>query len=65
MNRTDPRLSFDLGQTVCRRSDPTSLGYVVAVMLIQPYQALVHWRSGPHTFEPIEGLAELVRYSRP
>jgi|SoiMethySBSTD1v2_1073268.scaffolds.fasta_scaffold1090343_2 hypothetical protein len=56
MNQTDPRLSFDLGQAVHRRGDPRSLGYVVAVMLVQPYQALVHWRSETATFEPLEGL---------
>jgi hypothetical protein len=61
MNKADPRMAFDLGQAVRRRDDPTSVGYVMAMLLVQPFAALVQWRSGNPTFEPVDGLVEVLQ----
>ncbi len=51
--------SFDLGQPVCLATDPSErCGYVVAIMLVPPYEALVRWREGS-TFEALDNLVEV------
>jgi hypothetical protein len=61
MHRNDPRLRFDLGQRVYHRDDPMLLGYVIAVLLVQPYEVLVHWRRRERaSFEPIDALLEVL-----
>jgi hypothetical protein len=58
----DPRLRFDLGQSVRQRNDPHErLGYVVAVMLTAPYLALVRWSNEVASFEPLDTLIEVVQ----
>lgn len=55
----DTARSFDLGQPVRLAADPSErCGYVVAIMLIPPYEALVRWREGA-TFEALENLVEV------
>jgi hypothetical protein len=48
-----------LGQPVQLRTGPAEkLGYIVAVMLTEPYDALVRWRNAEPTFEPLDNLIE-------
>lgn len=55
----DPRVVFDLGRPVRRRDEPSGrLGYIVAVILNEPYLALVRWRGAEATFEPLDNLVE-------
>lgn len=52
--------SFDLGQPVRLATDPSErCGYVVAIMLVPPYEAQVRWREGS-TFEALDNLVEVV-----
>jgi hypothetical protein len=61
MDRNDPRLRFDLGQRVRHRDDPMLLGYVAAVLLVEPYEVLVHWRRRERSsFEPTDALLEAL-----
>jgi hypothetical protein len=58
----DTRFDVDLAQVVRLATDATQRpGYVVAVMLIAPYEALVRWRGGEATFEPLDSLVALDR----
>jgi hypothetical protein len=53
----DSARSFDLGQPVRLATDPAErCGYVVALLLVPPYEALVRWRDG----SPFEALDNLV-----
>ena len=50
-----------LGQPVHLRTDPSQkLGYIVAVMVKGPYEALVRWTDGDPTFEALDDLIEAV-----
>jgi hypothetical protein len=54
-------LGVDLGQPVHLRTDPSGkVGYVVAVMLTPPHQALVRWRGTEATFEALDDLVEVA-----
>ena len=45
--------------TVCLATDPSErCGYVVAIILVPPYEALVRWREGS-TFEALDNLVEV------
>lgn len=55
----DTARSLDLGQPVRLATDPLErCGYVVAIMLVPPYEALVRWREGA-TFEVLDNLVEV------
>ena len=57
----DLRVAFDLGQPVRRRDEPSGrLGYIVAVMLNEPYLALVRWADTEPTFEPLDNLVDAI-----
>jgi hypothetical protein len=61
MDRNDPRLRFDLGQRVCHRDNPMLLGHVVAVLLVEPYEVLVHWRRRERSsLEPFDAVLEAL-----
>jgi hypothetical protein len=48
-----------LGQPVRLVGNPLQrTGYVVAVMLRDPYQALVHWTDNEATFESLDDLVD-------
>jgi hypothetical protein len=48
-----------LGQPVQLRSNTgVRLGYIVAVMIARPYEALVRWPDGPPTFESLDDLID-------
>jgi hypothetical protein len=48
-----------LGQPVHLRTDPfQKVGYIVAVMMKSPYDALVRWPDEEPTFEALEDLIE-------
>jgi hypothetical protein len=51
-----------LGQAVHLRTDPSErLGFIVAVMMTHPYEALVRWRDAEPTFEALDSLVEASR----
>jgi hypothetical protein len=50
-----------LGQPVHLRTDPSQkVGYIVAVMMKSPYDALVRWTDAGPTFEALDDLIEAV-----
>jgi len=53
-------ISFDLGQWVRLATAPADkTGYVVGVLLIPPYSALVRWGGAEATFEAPENLVAI------
>jgi hypothetical protein len=59
MSDTDRRLTLGLGQPVRLAANPSRRpGYVVAVMLTAPYEALVRWTDAEATFEALDDLVE-------
>jgi hypothetical protein len=57
----DRRRGLNLGQPVRLATDPSARpGYVVAVMLTPPYEALVRWRGAEPTFQALDDLIEIV-----
>ena len=65
MSEADPRLAVGLGQPVRLATDPSErAGHVVAVMLTQPYLALVRWRGAEATFESLDDLVEVSHQLR-
>jgi|RhiMethySRZTD1v2_1073278.scaffolds.fasta_scaffold1858823_2 hypothetical protein len=63
MSELDVRDAPELGQAVRHVADPAQrTGYIVAIMLVPPYSALVRWRGTEPTFE---GLDDLVEVSSP
>jgi len=53
-------IRFDLGQWVRLATAPADkTGYVVGVLLIPPYSALVRWGGGEATFEAPENLVAI------
>ena len=52
---------LELGQLVRRADDPSgATGYVVAVMLTPPYEALVRWDGVEASFEPLDALVDVT-----
>jgi hypothetical protein len=60
MSEFDVRDAPELGQAVRHVADPEQrTGYVVAIMLVPPYSALVRWRGSEPTFEGLDDLVEV------
>ena len=54
-------IRFDLGQWVRLATAPADkTGYVVGVLLVPPYSALVRWGGAESTFEPLENLVAIA-----
>jgi hypothetical protein len=61
MSDTDRRLTLGLGQSVRLAANPSRRpGYVVAVMLTAPYEALVRGTDAEATFEALDDLVEVA-----
>jgi hypothetical protein len=59
MAGSPPRLPFDLGLLVRRRTDPiTVVGVIVGLFLPPSRLALVRWRGAASTFERLDNLVE-------
>ena len=57
MSKKIGSISIPLGSVVRLRSDPPDVtGYVVAIILMQPYLALVRWQGKLPTFEAFDSL---------
>jgi hypothetical protein len=54
-------VTFALGQPVRTAADVSGrVGYLVAVMLGEPYEGLVRWSATDATFERLEALEEVA-----
>jgi len=61
MSDTDRVATLALGQPVRLATKPSQRpGYVVAVMLAAPYEALVRWTDAEATFEALDDLVEVT-----
>jgi len=59
MSGGNSRRKVALGQPVHLRTDSSEkLGFIVAVMLSDPYEALVRWRGAEPTFEALDNLVD-------
>lgn len=65
MSQIAPEISravAQLGQLVRLAARPSQRpGYVVAVMVAEPYEALVRWTDAEPTFEALDGLIDVHR----
>ena len=61
MSQPDVLRDVILGQPVQLRGKAgLRLGYIVAVMIARPYEALVRWPDGPPTFESLDDLIDVT-----